>query len=824
MTRGLCVLLMTCAGIVGLASPEPAARGLAQGAAQPPTTSPPVSARVTAHRGVLDRYCVTCHNERLRTAGLALDAMDVARVDGGAAVWEQVVRKLRAGAMPPPGRPRPDADTAAGLISYLETQLDRAAAAGPMPGRTEAFHRLNRAEYQNAVRDLLAVDVDVSGLLPADDADAHGFDNMADVLTVSPALLDRYLSAARKISRLAVGIAPTAATIETYRIPLLLYQDDRLSEDLPFGSRGGIAIRHRFPVDGDYSIKLRLQRTYTDYIRGLGTPQHLDVRVDGRLVRRFTVGGGAPPDAKAVPASFAGNTPLFGDPEWEVYVLEADNDLEVTFPARAGHRVVGVSFERKLWQPEGVLQPRQTGFPLAINERWDGNAAVSSVEIGGPLTVDGPGDTASRRTVFACHPNRGADEARCARDTLARLARRAYRRPVTDHDVDVLLRFYEERRRTEGFEAGIQLALQRMLVDPEFIFRVERDPVDIAPGAAYPVSDLALASRLSFFLWSSIPDDELLDLAIRGELADAAVQERQVRRMLADPRASALVDNFVGQWLLTRNVATVTPDPIAFPTFDENLRAAFRRESELFVASIIGDDRSVVDLVDADYTYVNERLARHYGITGVYGNRFRRVTLRDRRRGGVLGHGSLLTVTSYPNRTSPVLRGKWVLENLLGTPPPAPPPDVPPLPERGRGGEPVSGRALLEQHRENPVCAGCHAPMDPLGFALENFDAIGGWRTSDAGAPIDASGALPTGAQFEGPSGLRRLLVADPEPLVRTVTEKLLAYALGRGLEYYDYPTVRRITRNAAATDYRWSSIVLGIIESLPFQMRSTGS
>ena len=405
MNRGLCVLLVTCAGIVGLASPEPAARGLAQAPAQPPTSSPPVSARGTAHRGVLDRYCVTCHNER--------------------------------------------------LISYLETQLDRAAEAGPVPGRTEAFHRLNRAEYQNAVRDLLAVDIDVSGLLPADDADAHGFDNMADVLTVSPALLDRYLSAARKISRLAVGIAPTASTIETYRIPLLLYQDDRLSEDLPFGSRGGIAVRHRFPVDGDYSIRLRLQRTYTDYIRGLGTPQHLDVRVDGRLVRRFTVGGGAPTDAKAVPASFAGNTPLFGDPEWEVYVLEADNDLEVTFPARAGHRVVGVSFERKLWQPEGVLQPRQTGFPLAINERWDGNAAVSSVEIGGPHTVDGPGDTASRRTIFACHPSRGADEARCARDTLARLARRAYRRPVTDHDVDVLLQFYEERRRTEGFEAGI---------------------------------------------------------------------------------------------------------------------------------------------------------------------------------------------------------------------------------------------------------------------------------------------------------------------------------------------------------------------------------
>ena len=810
MTRGLSVLLVALVGVAGVSAGGP--------------EQEPAALSASPHRALLDRYCVTCHNERLNTAGLALDTMDLASVDTGARVWEQVIRKLQAGSMPPPGRRRPDPAGYAAFVSYLETELDRAAAARPEPGRTETFHRLNRAEYQNAVRDLLDIDIDVSALLPADDADVHGFDNIADVLSVSPALLERYMSTARKISRLAVGIAPTGPAVETYRIPLLMYQDDRLSEDLPFGSRGGIAIRHRFPVDGEYSVKLRLQRTYTDYIRGLGTPQQLDVRVDGTLVKRFTVGGEAPSHAKAAPASFAGNPPLFGHPEWEVYVLEADNNLEVTFRASAGQRVVGISFERKLWEPEGVLQPRQTAFSLAIDERWDGNAAVDSVAIGGPYAVDGPGDTASRRRIFSCHPDRGANDAACAREILSTLARRAYRRPVTADDLETLLGFYRDRRSTDGFEAGIQLALQRMLADPEFIFRVERDPEGVAPHSAYDLSGLTLASRLSFFLWSSIPDDTLLDLAVRGELSDPAVLEQQVRRMLADPRSTALVDNFVGQWLLLRNVPNVTPDPNVFPTFDENLREAFRRESELFVESVMREDRSVVDLLGADYTFVNERLAEHYGIPGIYGNRFRKVTLGDEQRGGLLGHGSLLTVTSYPNRTSPVLRGKWVLENLLGTPPPPPPADVPPLPDRGEGGAPATVRELMEQHRKNPVCAGCHAPMDPLGFALENFDAIGGWRTTDARISIDASGVLPNGAEFEGPSGLRTLLVNKPEQFVRTLTEKLLAYALGRGVEYYDYPAVRQITRDAADTDYRWSSIVLGIVESTPFQQRSAGS
>ena len=781
-------------------------------------------ASASPHRALIDRYCVTCHNERLRTAGLTLDSLDLADVGAGAEVWEKVIRKLRVGAMPPPGRPRPDGQSYTALTSYLEAALDQAAAVVPRPGRTGTFHRLNRAEYRNAVRELLDLEIDVSEMLPADDADLHGFDNMAEVLSVSPVLLERYMTAARKISRLAVGLAPLVPRVETYHVPLLMYQDDRLSEDLPFGSRGGIAIRHRFPVDGEYFMKIRLQRTYVDYIRGLGSPQQLDVRVDGTLIKRFEVGGAAPPHAKAAPASFAGNPPLFGHPEWEQYVLEGDNELELTFSAAAGERVVGVSFERKLWESEGVLQPRQTGFPLAINERWDGNAAVDNVQIGGPYTVDGSGDTASRRAVFVCHPDRGADELECAKEILSRLTRKAFRRPVTDADVSVLLAFYEDREVSGGFEQGIQLALQRLLADPEFIFRVQRDPVDVAPGTPYPVGDLQLASRLSFFLWSSIPDEELLDLAVEGKLSDPGVLRHQVRRMLADTRSKALVDNFAGQWLLLRNIPAMTPDPIAFPTFDENLRQAFSEESELFIDSVLREDRSVVDLLNADYTFVNERLAQHYGIPDIYGNRFRRVTLGGAQRGGLLGHGSLLTVTSYPNRTSPVLRGKWVLENLLGTPPPPPPDDVPALPERGEGGKPATVRKLMETHRENPVCAGCHAPMDPLGFALENFDAIGGWRTQEARTTIDASGTLPNGAEFKGPSGLRALLVKNPQQFVGTVTEKLLAYALGRSLEYYDQPTVRQIVREAASSDYRWSALVLGIVESIPFQMRRSGS
>ncbi len=837
-------------------------------------------------RALLDRYCVTCHNEKLRTAGLTLETMDVVNVGAGAEVWEKVIRKLRMGAMPPPGRPRPDQAAYDAFATYLETSLDRAAAARPNPGRTETFHRLNRTEYQNAIRDLLALEIDAASMLPADEADRHGFDNMAGVLSVSPALLDRYVSAANKISRLAVGLPPGGPVIETYHVPLNLLQDDRLSEELPFASRGGLAVRHHFPVDGEYLIKIRLQTNYVDYIRGIDEAHQIEIRLDGMRVRQFTVGGDAP--GKPAPASYEGN--IFGDPAWENYMHTADAGLDVRVPVRAGPHVVGVSFPREMWESEGVLQPRQSGFALAVNSVPDGNPRVGQVTISGPYQVVGPGDTASRRKIFVCQPTierersgagrRGSpetpprlpgwgpqrseprraqepprmsgDEVSCAKTILSTLARRAYRRPATKQEVETLFSFYKlgraegtlrpstgserpelvEGRQAAGVvslanhsvDAGIQAALERLLVDPNFLFRIERDPPKVVPATAYRLTDLELASRLSFFLWSSIPDDELLDAATRGKLSDPRVLERQVRRMLADPRSKALTDNFVGQWLYLRNIRSVYPDPDVFPEFDDNLREALQRETELFFESQVREDRSVVELLSANYTFLNERLARHYGISNIYGNRFRRVTFSDDERGGLLGHGSLLTVTSYPNRTSPVLRGKWLLENILGTPPPPPPPDVPALPDRGEGGKLASVRERLEQHRRNPACAVCHAPMDPLGFALENFDAIGGWRASEAGASIDASGALPNGNHFEGLAGLRSVLLSQREQFVRTVTEKLLTYALGRGVEYYDLPEVRTITREATASDYRWSSIILGIVKSTPFQMRRSES
>ena len=714
-------------------------------------------------RPVLNRYCVGCHNERLRTAGLALDTMDAARVGDHPDAWEKVVRKLRTGAMPPAGRRRPDPATYESVASALENALDRAAAATPNPGRT-TVHRLNRREYANAVRDLLALEIDASGLLPADNADL-GFDNMADILSVSPALLDRYIFAARRISRLAVGDPDIEPTTETYVVPSMRFQDLQMSEDLPFGSRGGIAIRHNFPLDAEYEVRIQLQRQLYDYVRGLQNRQQLEVRLDGERLAVFDIGGapGTPP-----PRTFAGA--VLGDRTWEEYTLHADEDLVVRLSARAGPRVLGVSFVQGRSERDGVLQPRATGKVLAVAERWSSPSEA---------------------------PEAAVD----------------------------LLGFFAAGRRAGGFEAGIQRALESILVDPEFLFRVERDPVDTRPGTIHPVSDLELAARLSFFLWSSIPDDELLDVAARGDLRDPDVLRRQVQRMLADSRAQALVDGFALQWLALRTLSRVVPTPELFPEWDDNLREAFRRETELFVASQIRENRSVLDLVRADYTFANERLARHYGIPNVYGSRFRRVTFSDGVRGGLLGHGSILTVTSYPTRTSPVLRGHWLLQQMLGSPPPPPPPDVPALPDRGEGGRPASVRERLEQHRANPVCANCHAPMDPLGFALEHFDAIGKWRaTGEGGDPIDASGVFPDGTGFEGLAGLKAMLLGRHEQFVWTVTEKLATYALGRGLEHYDMPAVRAIIRGAAADDYTWSSLVLGIVESTPFQMRRSES
>ena len=774
-------------------------------------------------RAVLDRYCVTCHNDRLKTAGLALDALDAGDVAGHAEAWEKVVRKLRTRAMPPAGRPRPDRATYNAAATALETALDRAAAADPNPGRTTA-HRLNRTEYANAIRDLLALEVDGRALLPPDDADL-GFDNMADILSVSPALLERYLSAARKISRQALGDPGMEPATATYLVPKLRFQDHRMSEDLPFGSRGGVAFRHHFPLDADYDIRIQLRRQLYGYVRGLQKEQQIEVRLDGRRVALFTVGGapGTPP-----PQTFTGT--VLGDRTWEDYTLHADADLELRLPVPAGPHVIGVAFLQARSERDGVLQPRATAKTLAIAERWSSpseapEASVENVTIAGPFDATGPGDTPTRRRILRCQPADAADEERCARETLGALARRAFRRPLTAGDTDALMAFYAAGRRDGGFEAGIRRGLESILVDPEFLFRIERDPADPAPSGAFPISDLELASRLSFFLWSSIPDDELLDAATAGRLREPAVLERQVRRMLADSRARALVDGFAMQWLGLRRLQSVVPAPDLFPDFDDNLREAFEQETRRFVGEQVREDRSVPDLLRADYTFVNERLARHYGIPGVYGNRFRKVTFDDGVRGGLLGQGSILTVTSYPTRTSPVLRGNWVLEHILGAPPPPPPPDVPALPDQGKGGVLASVRERLELHRESPVCASCHARMDPLGFALEHFDAIGQWRaTSEAGTAIDASGVFPDGAEFRGLAGLKTVLLREPEQFVWTVAEKLTTYALGRGVQHYDMPAIRQVLREAAPHDYTWSSLILGIARSMPFQMRRTES
>jgi len=793
---------------------------LAAGALQAatPQSAAPAPAAASQYRAVLDQYCVTCHNERLRTADLLLDQASIDNIGAGAELWEKVVAKLRSGAMPPAGVRRPDPATYDSMAGYLEAELDRAAAASPNPGRP-ALQRLNRAEYANAVRDLLAMEVDAESLLPADDA-SYGFDNIGDVLSVSPALLERYLAAATKISRLAVGNPPAAASIETYSVHKRLMQDERAGEELPFGSRGGIAIRHYFPVDGEYTLRIFLERDRVLDIIGLAEPHQLDVRLDGALLKSFTVGGGGdganqefgPQDYRR-PASDTGA---------ESYQRTADAGLELRFQAAAGPHVVGVAFLDRALAPEGILRPRLVGAQYAQGDDIPG---IGSVIIGGPYSVKGSGDTLSRRRIFVCHPEgtaaASAPEA-CARDILSALARRAYRRPTTEQDVRTLLGFFEKGRVQGGFEAGIEMALRRMLVSPEFLFRIERDPANVEPGAAYPISDLELASRLSFFLWSSIPDDALLAAAEQGKLRQPAILEQQVRRMLADSRSEALIDNFVGQWLYLRNMEKVAPDPEAFLEFDENLRNAFAQETRLFLESMLREDRPVSDLLNADYTFLNERLARHYGIPDIYGSHFRRLELQDAARQGLVGQGSILTVTSYATRTSPTLRGKWLLENILGSPPPPPPNNVPSLKDRGEDGRILSVREQMEMHRKSPACSGCHARMDPLGFALENFDAIGRWRTTSGATdtPVDASGVLPDGTRFEGPAELRQLLLGRRGEFVNTFTEKLLTYALGRGVEYYDEPAIRKIIREAAPGQYRWSAIILGIAKSTPFQMR----
>ena len=777
----------------------------------------------------INQYCLACHNDSLSTADVSFQNLDLSEVSNHGALQEKVLSQLRNRRMPPMEMPKPSEAVYNELVSWLESEIDELAASAPNPGRTDTFHRINRAEYANSVRDLLNIDVDVEELLPADDIDAYGFDNMADVLTVSPALMERYLSAARKTARLAIGEEPLGPVSQIYEVPILLNQNDRMSDDLPFGSRGGVAMDHYFPVAGQYDLSLRLHRNYVNYIRGMGSQHEIEVRLDGKLIQSFAIGG-QEPDVLQAPASYGGNQ--FGDREWEEYMLFADSNLRLRFEAEPGPHIVGLSFVRRLTEPEGVLQPPQSVFAAAINEMRDGDAAIEQAQITGPFDAAGPGDTPSRRAVFVCTPasnDLGSEEV-CATEILSGLANRAYRRPLQQTDIDTLMDFYRIGRGDgqSGFDAGIQLAVERILISPDFLFRVEQDPLNVAPETDYELSDLELASRLSFFLWSSIPDEELLSIAERGELQNPDILEAQTQRMLGDPRSSALVKNFASQWLYLRNLRSLVPDAVEFPEFDENLRNAFRQESELYFESLLRDDRSVLDLLGAGYTYVNERLAEHYGIEGVYGSHFRRVDLEGelaQQRGGILGQGSLLTATSYANRTSPVLRGKWVLTNILGTPPPPPPADVPDLPENGADGQPATIRDRMIQHREDPNCAVCHLPMDPLGLALENFDAVGRWRdTGEANLAIDASGQLPNGTAFYGLNGLRNILLDRSDEFAGTVTEKLFAYAIGRPPEYFDKPTVRMITRSAALDNYSWSSIIMGIVKSAPFRTRRSES
>ena len=795
MTRRILLLF----GVWVVAGAPWLAPAASAGPGQEPAVAEP--SPVAAHEALLSRYCITCHNERLAARGtvpIALRTADLADVPRNADVWEKVIRKLRTGSMPPVGRPRPETSASDALATFLETEIDRVAAVRPNPGRTEPLHRLNRTEYQNAIRDLLALDIDAAALVPADDQ-SYGFDNIAGVLKVSPTLLERYMNAARAISRLAVGASAMAPGGETFRITSDLSQYQH-QDGLPFGTRGGMSVEYNFPRDAEYEIELEL----LDLFAGapIREPHQLELSVDGERITVFQL---TPPDP---------------DRDQGAAYNRGPDSLQARVQVGAGPRTVTAAFIKKTSAlAESVRLPFDR--PHGEGDYLLYQPHLGTLTISGPFNATGAGETPARGRIFVCRPASRGNETPCAREIISTLARRAYRRPVTGADVDALFTFYREGRAAGGFEAGIERAVRALLVSPDFLFRVVSDPPGVAPGAPYRLSDLELASRISFFLWSSIPDDELLDVAMEGGLQDPEVVERQVRRMLADPRSEALAKHFAGQWLRLRNISGALPSDVIFPDFGESLRQDFVRETELFFDSVMREDRSVTDLLTADYTFLNERLARHYGVPGVYGGDFRRVALSDPSRRGLLGQGSILTVTSYPDRTSPVGRGKWVLENVLGTPPPPPPPNVPELEPAEDSGKVLAMRERMEQHRANPVCASCHRLMDPLGLALENFDAIGRWRGHmPGGIAIDASGSMPDGTPFDGPADLRELLVRNPEQFVTVVTEKLLTYALGRGVEYYDAPAVREIARAAAAHDYGLASLIVGVVNSTPFRMR----
>lgn len=750
---------------------------------------------VAQAQALVSRYCIDCHGPDVSKGGLNLEAMLLQDVTQHSSDWEKVIRKLRARHMPPIGKPRPDEKTFDVVIAALEQPLDRAAAAKPTPGRTDNVRRLNRTEYQNAIRDLLALEVDAAALLPADEA-SHGFDNIT-VGTLSPMLLDRYLTAAQRIARLAVGGAQRPGG-DTYRVKPDITQEERV-EGLPFGTRGGAVFRHTFPQDGEYEFQLRLTRDRNDLVEGLREPHQILVLLDGVQAHTFTVR--PPPPGK-------GHN-------------DVDTGLSVRLPVKAGPHEVGVTF---LKQSSSLLETARQPYHVSFNfhRHPRQSPALYQLSVTGPFGAKGPGDTPSRRRIFVAQPKSPGEEEACAKQILSTLMRRAYRRPVNDADVARLLKVFREARAESSFDAGIEAALTAVLVSREFLFRVEQEPAGLVAKSAYRVSDVELASRLSFFLWSSIPDDELLDAAARGQLSQPGVLAQQTRRMLADPRAQSLVRNFASQWLHLRNLDSITPDGRLFPDFDDNLRQAMRRETELLFEEIVREDRSVLDLLRADHTFLNERLAKHYGIPHIFGERFRRVALGpETPRGGLLRHASVLTVTSYATRTSPVLRGNWVLGTLLGTPPPPPPPNVPSLDENSVAAN-LPVRERLAAHRANAACASCHDLMDPVGFALENFDAVGRWRTLEEGRAVVATGGFPDGSQFTGVAGLERALLNHPELFTTALTEKLLTFALGRGVEPFDAPAVRQVVREAKADNHRFSAIVLGIVKSAPFNMRQT--
>jgi hypothetical protein len=733
---------------------------------------------------LMTRYCVGCHNQQLKTAGISVQGLDPDHVDTNAATWEKVLRKVKAGQMPPAGMPHPDPSAAASFTKWLEQQLDSSAAVHPNPGRP-TIHRLNRAEYSNAVRDLLAIDIKPGSKLPADDT-GYGFDNIGDVLSLSPVLIERYMSVGRMVSRLAVGDVNRKPEVNDFAAPRQGRNAklERVSDDLPFDSAGGLSIQYAFPVDAEYIFRVKL-----------------------------TAPGSAEPSI-----------------------------LEQRMPVKAGTRSVALTFLADNTVPEIIVPFGQQNVPgggrlgapssAKMDLRLDGARVklfevpaqrFSSLSIAGPYEIQGPGESPSRQRIFVCHPVNRAQEDPCARKILSSLALHAYRRPVTNLDVQPLMAFYRTGRQDGGFDAGIEMALRAMLVSPDFLFRVEHDPVGAAPGTSFRVNDYELASRLSFFLWSSIPDDELLRLAAEGKLKDQNVLCSQVTRMLEDRRSAAFVSNFAGQWLFLRNLAQVRPDQDVFPKFDTSLRQSFQKETELFFDAVLRENRPVTDLLSADFTFLNQRLGEHYGIPNIYGSQFRRVTLTDSSRGGLLGQGSILTVTSYPNRTSVVQRGKWVLENLLGTPPPPPPPDIPALEAHAKDGRSLTMREQMEQHRASPTCSSCHSRMDPIGFALENYDGIGAFRTKDGNSNIDVSGKMPDGKTFTGPAGLKDLLLtAHRDEFLSTFTEKLMTYALGRGIESYDQPAIRAVIRDASKQNTSIPDIINAIVRSPQFQMRRT--